>query len=428
MINHKVKCANFEITNNKPEKEITDQRFKDFKQLLVKDEEFYKIIKPSKELKIELESQVTTQNWNEEYYNGLNNIENFGYGDLDELIFKSKKFSKYQISNSILFDGDNIITTDIKGNLIFFSTSSQNFFKFNFYKKRYKKLEKKLRIIRDNNIIFVADNIGYLYAFNYKKKILVWAKNYKVPFRSNFKISNNKIFIANQDNVLNIINKSNGQKLKTIPTEQVVLKNEFINSLANNNKSLFYLNTFGSIYSINNKNLNLEWFVSLNQSSNKNFTSLFFSHPIIVHKKNLIVSTEPNLYILDSLNGSVTFKKPIRSSVKPIVSGNFLYTITKDGLLICINLASKKIIYSISIGQQIAEYLKTKERTLSIRYLSIINSKLYIFLNNAFVVKFKPEGIISEISKLPDKIGVNPIFVKDSILSINRKNKLIIVN
>ena len=29
---------------------------------------------------------------------------------------------------------------------------------------------------------------------------------------------------------------------------------------------------------------------------------------------------------------------------------------------------------------------------------------------------------------MPDKIGVNPIFVKDSILSINRKNKLIIVN
>ena len=75
--------------------------------------------------------------------------------------------------------------------------------------------------------------------------------------------------------ILNIIDKSNGQKLKTIPTEQVVLKNEFSNSLANNNKSLFYLNTFGSIYSINNKNLNLEWFVSLNQSSNKNFTSLF---------------------------------------------------------------------------------------------------------------------------------------------------------
>ena len=210
-------------TNNKPEKEITDQRFKDFKQLLVKDEEFYKIIKPSKELKIELESQVTTQNWNEEHFNGLNNIENFGYSDLDELIFKSKKLSKYQISDSILFDGENIITTDVKGNLIFFSTSSQNFFKFNFYKKNFKKLEKKLRIIRENNIIFVADNIGYLYAYDYKKRILVWAKNYKIPFRSNFKISKNKIFIANQDNILNIIDKSNGQKLKTIPTEQVVL-------------------------------------------------------------------------------------------------------------------------------------------------------------------------------------------------------------
>ena len=125
-------------TNNKPEKEITDQRFKDFKQLLVKDEEFYKIIKPSKELKIELESQVTTQNWNEEHYNGLNNIENFGYSDLDELIFKSKKLSKYQISDSILFDGENIITTDVKGNLIFFQHRVKIFLNSTFIKKTLK--------------------------------------------------------------------------------------------------------------------------------------------------------------------------------------------------------------------------------------------------------------------------------------------------
>ena len=60
--------------------------------------------------------------------------------------------------------------------------------KFNFYKKKFKKKEKKLNIIVEKNIIFVSDNFGYLYAYDYKKNKVIWAKNYKVPFRSNLKI------------------------------------------------------------------------------------------------------------------------------------------------------------------------------------------------------------------------------------------------
>ena len=60
--------------------------------------------------------------------------------------------------------------------------------KFNFYKKKYKKIKKKLNFIIENGIIYVSDNIGYLYAFNYKTKKFLWAKNYKIPFRSNIKL------------------------------------------------------------------------------------------------------------------------------------------------------------------------------------------------------------------------------------------------
>ena len=74
------------------------------------------------------------------------------------------------------------------------------------------------------NIIYISDNIGYLYAFDYNKKKILWAKDYKIPFRSNLKLFKDKIIIANQNNDLFIFNKFNGEILRFIPTEEKSLK------------------------------------------------------------------------------------------------------------------------------------------------------------------------------------------------------------
>ena len=57
-------------------------------------------------------------------------------------------------------------------------------------------------VIADGEIIYVSDNIGYLYALDYKNNKILWAKNYKIPFRSNLKILENKLITANQNNNL----------------------------------------------------------------------------------------------------------------------------------------------------------------------------------------------------------------------------------
>ena len=62
--------------------------------------------------------------------------------------------------------------------------------------------------------------------FNYEHKIL-WAKNYKVP-RSNLKIPKNKLIAANQNNDLYFFNKKNGETINFIPTEENIIKNEFV--------------------------------------------------------------------------------------------------------------------------------------------------------------------------------------------------------
>ena len=53
---------------------------------------------------------------------------------------------------------------------------------------------------------------------------------------------------------------------------------------------------------------------------------------------------------------------------------------------------------------------------------------ILIFLKNSFVLKFTLNGAIKDIYKLPSKINTNPIFVDGSILYLDFKKKLSVVN
>ena len=404
-------------------------RFKDFETLYTQVKSFNKIIIPNKILDLELDPIKITKHWYDEFYQESNNFDNFEYENLNEIIFKSKKITRYKVSDKILFDGENVIVTDIKGNIIVYSVDKKEItYKYNFYKKNFKKLKKDLNIIIEKNIIYVSDNLGYLYALNYRNKKLLWAKNFKIPFRSNIKISGNKIITADQNNILHILNKFNGTQLKFIPTEETTIKSDFVNSLALYKDSLIYLNTFGSLYSINNQNSKINWFSNFKESLDLNSTNLFYSNPVVVFKDKIIVSTDPYLYLLNINNGSIIFKIPITSIVKPVISGKNLFIITKDNLLVCIDISTGKVIYSLNITKEIANFLDTKNKSISIKSLSLANNNLLIFLNNSYLVVFNKNGKIIKIEKLKSKLETFPIFINKSILFLNKNNKLIVLN
>ena len=51
------------------------------------------------------------------------------------------------------------------------------------------------------------------------------------------------------------------------------------------------LNTYGSLYSINNKNNNVKWVTNLNQSIDINPSNLFNGHELISNDDYVIVSS-----------------------------------------------------------------------------------------------------------------------------------------
>ncbi len=406
-----------------------NEKFRDFKTLYSKEKVFDAIINPPSKLTIALNKAITNLKWTDEFYQANNNLDNFSYKNQNKIIFKSKKLTKHKVNEKILFDGENLILNDNKGNIIVYSVEKlENIFSYNFYKKKYKKLKKKLNILLEDNIVYVADDFGYLYALDYLNKKLLWAHNYKIPFRSNLKIVDNKIILSDQNNSILIVNKKTGVKLRTLPTEEKTLKNEFINSFALIDNKILFLNTFGTIYALDRKNLKINWFLNLNQSLDLNLNNLFYANSIVSDNKNVVISSIPFLYILDSNTGTTISREPITSISKPIITKQGLFLITPDNLLVYKDLQKQKIIYSISIADEVANYLNNKKKSIIVKSFFIVNGELFIFLENSYLVRFDLNGKIKKITKLPSKIETTPIFINNSILYLSKKNKLIILN
>lgn len=403
--------------------------FKDFKKTSVKENYFNKIIPLKKNSVLNIPKPVNNLNWTDIFYKYDNNLVNFSYNNLKTISFKSKKISKNTIESRKLYIDGNLIVTDKKGNLIVFSLEDKKIIsKFNFYKKRFKKVNKELNIITEKDIIYIADNIGYVYAYNYKANNIIWAKNYKIPFSSNLKIFKNKLVVSNHNNNLYILDKNTGNLLKLIPTEETSIKNQFINNLSiNENGKLFFLNSFGTLYSIDLNNLVINWFNNINQSLDFLPSNLFFGSKIVNSDREVIISSSSKTYLIDIETGSILNRLNFSTALKPIIINDIIFFITKNNFLIALNLTTKQIIYSYDLAQ--IEDISTKFLKKDIyKDIMILDNKIFVFLKNSRILEFSIKGEFLELSKLPSKIYSSPISIENSILYLNYQNKLIILN
>ena len=56
------------------------------------------------------------------------------------------------------------------------------------------------------------------------------------------------------------------------------------------------------------------------------------------------------------------------------------------------------------------------------------NNKLLVFLKNSYLLRSNISGSLDKVSRLPTKIKTHPIVVNKSILYIDKKNQLSILN
>ena len=387
---------------------------------------FNKIIKSNQKIKLYSEPKILSK-LNDPSLNKIN-TSNFSYGELNYQIFRSKKISKNKINKKIFFDDNSLILSDVKGNIIIYSIKEKKILrKFNFYKKTNKSIIKNLNLVIKNGIIYVSDNLGYIYAYNYKKNKVFWAHRHKSPYRSNLKIYKNKIIASDQNNNLFFLDINTGKKIKKIPTEQVNFNNKFINNIIVNEEKIFFLNSYGSLYSFDEKS-NINWFVNLNQKFDESPSNIFFSNEIITFEKNIFILTNNHIFILDKLNGSLIFKKNLGSNLSPLIFKNYVFLINNDTLIIGFSIKEKKIIYSHNFIDEYKKDSLLKKISYKIDHMNIVNNSIFLFSNKPYILKINFSGELLKVFKVKNNIYSNPIFINNSIFYLDDKNKLVILN
>ena len=106
-----------------------------------------------------------------------------------------------------------VIFSDDTGTIFYTSERGRIIWKQNIYKKAYKKINKNIFFSIYKNIIYVVDNIGFVYSIDSKDGKILWIRNYEVPIKSSIKVFGNKIFLINQDNKIFSLDVANGNKI-----------------------------------------------------------------------------------------------------------------------------------------------------------------------------------------------------------------------
>ncbi len=404
---------------------------KKYKDIFIKEKIFNREVESSNTNSLNIVSSTKLQNWTQQYGVATNNISNFSHNGNIIAISKSFKLNK-NLSSNTLFYKNNLISYDRKGTIFIYSLNKKKkIFEYNFYKKKFKKFKKKIFLIINDNILYVADNLGYLYAINLEYKSLEWAKNYGIPFRSNLKFYKDQIFVANQDNVIYSIDKKNGEKNWQFATTTTFLKSDFKNNFAVDkiNHNLFFLNTSGELYSINYLNQNINWVVNFKERSMTGDMDLFLSFPIIIKKNNLIISTERSILSYDSISANKIWSFVIKPILKPVVTKNHTYAITENNLLICIDNITGKISWSKNIYNELSK-IKIKKKIEKFNDLKIVNKKINLYSQNGYLLSFNSKtgnlGSFNRISK--NGISSEIFFIDNQMFLIDNKKRLISYN
>tara|TARA_B100001093_G_scaffold457106_1_gene468604 strand:- start:184 stop:1560 length:1377 start_codon:yes stop_codon:yes gene_type:complete len=425
--------------NNQVTKTILDskpnQRYED---IFIEDETFNEEKEATTFSNVKIEEPTRITNWLQEYATPSNNVSNFSYSDNRILLYKSSKLSNFlsskkNLNKKIIFHKNNFISHDDKGKIFIFSISlNKKIFEFDFYKRNFKKFNKKINFIVNDNILYAADNLGYIYAINLDKKSLIWAKNYGIPFRSNLKFVDNQIILANQDNVIYSISSKTGEKNWQFATSLTFLKSDFINNFAIDlaKKNIFFLNTSGELFSINYLTKKINWVLNFkNLILAGNATEIFFSKPLVVKNNDLIVTTEKAILSYNSQRGSKNWDFTAEPVSRPIMTLKNTYAMLKNDLLICLDSLTGEVIWSKNIFNSIKNN-KIINKFGSIIDFKIANSEINVYSENGFVLRFDPSnGNLNSQNRISKKGIISEVFfLDDNMFFIDSNNKLLKFN
>jgi len=335
---------------------------------------------------LKLKKNINYKNWTQSNYNSNNLIFQSGVNLQKKINSISGKFQK------MLFYKNKIFVIDDKSKIQVFDQNLKKIISKKIYNRKiYKKYNLKFDIAINQNILLISDNLGNIQALNSSSLKKIWSLELKVPFRSNIKIYDNKIFIMNTNSKIFSINLKKGDINWSFETTSKSLKHSNSYQISIFADKLFFTNDSAEIFCIDLKTRNVIWTLVFSSENFKKSPIIFKSSPIIIDQNNnLFVSTNYGfLYSINSNNGFLNWSKPLKSNNNLILTEKYIFSSSSDRIKI-LNKETGDILFNKNIS-----ILYNKNKNFSLEKIHIGKSNIYLFSQDGTISLIKISNLKS---------------------------------
>jgi outer membrane protein assembly factor BamB len=379
---------------------------------------------------LQLNQPQLNKKWSYEHFSSNNFYEHLVYeGKFQDIFRKSigDYINKNNDSGSLLVFENYVFFSDEKGKIFKFDTINQKIiWELKIYESSYNDYPKNIALFLNGDVLYAADNLGFIYSIDVQAGKTIWQQNYGIPFSSHLNFHKGVLYVVNQNSRLYAFNPSDGQKIWSFESLSGLIKPSRSSNISLYDNKLLFSNDVGDITAIDLDQQVIIWTKNILSQNTISNNLVFKISNILVDKKDVFVSSNSGDFFNFHLEtGEIKWSHKLSSIQNHISTDKYLFVITENGFVIAFNKLNGTILWSLNL----AKLSKDKKVSLDYYGLLLASNNLYATSSNGDIYKISAnDGKYVTHKKINNDLSRAPIIVDNKILILHRSSELIILN
>ena len=377
-----------------------------------------------------LNSPQSNKDWVYEHFSSNNLYEHLVYDGKFQDIFKKSIgdfINKNNDSGSLLISNEFVFFSDEKGKIYKFDIKNQRvIWELKIYESSLNNYPKNIALYFNSNILYAADNLGFLYSIDTETGKLIWQQNYGVPFSSNLNFYKSILYVVNQNSRLYAFNPIDGEKIWSFESLSGLIKPSRSSSISILNNNLLFTNDVGDVTVIDLNQQVIVWTKNILSQNTISNNLIFKTSNLLIDKKDIFISSNNgDLLNFNFDTGEIKWSQKLSSIQNHISTDKYLFVLTENGFIIAFNKTNGTILWSLNL----TKFSRDSKTVPSYYGLLLASNNLYATSSNGDIYKISAnDGTYISHKKINSDLSRAPIIVDNKIFILNRSSELIILN
>ena len=377
-----------------------------------------------------LNSPQSNKDWVYEHFSSNNLYEHLVYEGKFQDIFKKSigdYINKNNDSGSLLVSNEFVFFSDEKGKIYKFDIKNQRvIWELKIYESSLNNYPKNIALYLNSNILYAADNLGFLYSIDTETGKPIWQQNYGVPFSSNLNFYKSILYVVNQNSRLYAFNPIDGEKIWSFESLSGLIKPSRSSSISILNNNLLFTNDVGDVTVIDLNQQVIVWTKNILSQNTISNNLIFKTSNLLIDKKDVFISSNNgDLLNFNFDTGEIKWSQKLSSIQNHISTDKYIFVLTENGFIIAFNKTNGTILWSLNL----TKFSRDSKTVPSYYGLLLASNNLYATSSNGDIYKISANnGTYISHKKINSDLSRAPIIVGNRIFILNRSSELIILN